>query len=739
MLLATKLHVPVRRSQVVSRADLLRRLLEGSSGRLTLVDAPPGWGKTTLLAEWSASGEERRPFVWVSLDRGDNDPTRFWTYVVEALRRVEPKLGTTASMLLRAPGTSLVEDMLPTLINDAESLPSPVVLVLDDYHVITSKEIHDAVAFLVEHLPETLHLVLATRSDPPLPLARLRAGGELLEIRAAELAFSEEEAAAFMNDAIGLGLEPSDVALLYARTEGWAAGLHLAALSLGGRGDARGFIKAFAGDDRHVVDYLGAEVLDRQPEPVRRFLLRTSILERLCGPLCDAVMGTHESARTLEEIDHANLFLVPLDTKRHWYRYHQLFGELLRFELERTEPGLVAELHRRASAWHRNEGTVSEAIHHATAAGDIDVARDLVARHWNAFVNEGRVRTAAGWLEALPDDAVLGDPRLCLARAWMCPHLGRIEEVETWLDAAERGTLVDPIRDGASSIESSAAMLRASHRHMLGDVEGTIEAARRAAELEREGTARWRTVAHANLGVNLYWRGETAESEAELEEAVRLCGNNLAVLRALGCLAAIRADEGDIEEAGRLVETAMELLDEHHLAEYWVGGIVYLVHGKVLEHRGSAAEAEIAVRRGLELAMRGRARIESACGLLALAEICHGRGDAGTARESLRKARRAVGKCPDPGILAEMLSNTERRLQDAQRKEREPVAFDGELSDRELAVLRLLPTELSQRDIGRELYVSLNTVKTHAKSIFRKLGVSRRSEAVTRARELGLL
>ena len=737
VLLATKLQSPVRRRELVSRDRLIEEL-SAESPKLTLVDAPAGWGKTTLLVDWQSAIEETRLFAWVSLDRGDNDRVRFWTYLVEAVRGVDPAIGKTSLTLLRTPGVNLVEVVLLQLINELEDISGEVVLVLDDYHLITNREIHEAMAFLIDHMPPTLRLVLATRSDPPLPIARLRARGELIEVRAEQLCFTAEEAEELLTHALGLSLDPSDVARLRTRTEGWGAGLYLAALSLRGRSDVSGFIEAFAGDDRHIVDYLGAEVLEGLSDDIRSFLLRTSVLDRLCGPLCDAVIDAEGSAGMLEEIERCNLFLVALDSKRFWYRYHHLFGELLRHELARTQPDLAATLHRRAANWYRADGLVPEAIHHYISAGEIREASELIALNWNEFVNQGQLETVDGWLDALPEWALTADPRLCLARAGTSLTQGKRGEVDRWLDAAEQSSYRPTARPGGTSVESEAAIYRAVHRYMLGDVASATEAAQRAVDFEREGSSPWAAMAFAALGRSLYWRGNMAGATTALEEAVRRAQpprNNLSVIGALGYLAAVHADRGDAETAEELADTAIKMSDEYGLAEHWVTVMALVARGTVLATSGRLHDAERAISRAEEVARRGAGAVETACSKIKLAQVRLALGDREAAASLLREAHVALDNCPDPGILEEEIARADRKF----RRPPRAVGHGEELSDREQAVLRLLAGPLSQREIGAALHVSQNTVKTHARGIYRKLSVSSRAEAVARARELGFL
>ena len=469
-LIRSKLEAPVPR-QRVSRRELLE-LCAGPPRKLTLIRAPAGWGKSTLLADWHALESETRSFAWLSLDSGDSDPVRFWTYFIAALRTVDPSAGELSLPMLRAPRVSVVDDVLPALCNELTALSRQAVLVLDDYHLVRNQEIDEGLASFLEHLPQTLELVLSSRTEPTLPLARLRARGELAEIDAEQLRFSDEEASLFLNDLHGLDLEREDVVRLRELTEGWAAGLYLATLTIRGRESAHEFIDAFAGNHRHVVDYLSAEVLTGLPEDTKGFLVDTSVLERLCASLCDAVTDRPGSASMLHELERSNFFLVPLDTTREWYCYHHLFRELLRHELALGEPEHARTLHRRASAWHREHRDPSEAIHHATAAGDVADASELILRHWIEFRNAARLETLLSWLDGLPPETVEGDARLCLVRASTLQEVGRIAEADRWLDAAARGATDTSLVAGPASVAGGVAASLAINQYFLGDVSG---------------------------------------------------------------------------------------------------------------------------------------------------------------------------------------------------------------------------------------------------------------------------
>src|SRR6266581_499727 len=403
-ILATKLYIPRLRPNVVSRPRLLERLNEGLHRKLTLIAAPAGFGKTTLISAWVAGCD--RQVAWLSLDKGESDPTLFLTYLVAALRTIAPTIGVGVLGALQSPQPPPTEAILTALLNEITAIPDNFVLVLDDYHVIDAKPIDMALTYLVEHLPPQMHLVIATREDPQLPLARLRARSHLTELRAADLRFTASEAAEFLNSVMGLTLSPGNIAALEDRTEGWIAGLQLAALSMRGREDIPEFIRAFTGDHRYILDYLVEEVLTRQPEPVRSFLLQTAILDRLSGSLCDAVTGQEKGNVRLEALEHGNFFVVALDDTRHWYRYHHLFAEVLSAHLLAEQPDQVATLHRRASEWYEQQGSAVDAIRHALAAADFARAADLVELGVLAMLRSRQEATLLDWLKVLPDEVL---------------------------------------------------------------------------------------------------------------------------------------------------------------------------------------------------------------------------------------------------------------------------------------------------------------------------------------------
>ena len=737
VVLRTKLYPPPVRAGLISRARLDVVLEAGAQTRLCLIDAPAGSGKTTLLAQWCLGDHGSRRVAWLSLDEGDDDPVRLWVYVVEAFRTIQPGVGKAVLGLLHGFGSSdaLTPVILPGLLNELATVGSELVLVMDDYHLISNPVCHQSLAFFIDHLPANVQLMMATRADPPLPLARLRAKGELAEIRLAELGFTDAEAATLLNDAMGLELESQDVQRLWEQTEGWVAGLYLAGLWLRGREDPGASIASLEAGHRHIVDYLGAEVLARQPQPLRRFLLRTSILERLSGSLCDALLETTDSAEVLIQLERTNLFLIPMDEHRRWYRYHHLFAELLRLELTGREPELNPVLHRRAASWYRQAGDVEAAIDHATTAGDFAEAADLIGRHWLPYWRQGRDATVERWLRGLPDAVLAANPLLAVAAAWIRGHRGASKrELERRLGAVEASGQ-EPLSRG---VAFDLAIARGTHT--FDDVGRSLQAARRAVELASPESSEEYFVAATTLGRMLYLAGQTTEAQGVLEEGARRLPpadqQPHQLVNVLALLSLLAGEQGDDATAATFARQAMDAAEAQGVSLIPMNGIAYLALARAAAWRGGLAEAEQLLEQALSILEIDSFQAQYTQALLELAGVRNARGDPEGAEEAVKRARDLISQFVDPGMLPPLLDSTERALHRAARGRALPA---GALTDRELAVLRLLPTRLTQQEIAQELYVSVNTVRTHIQGIYRKLGVASRQEAITHARELGLL
>jgi LuxR family maltose regulon positive regulatory protein len=736
-LLKTKLHPPDLRERI-GREALIARLSGAPHAKLALIRAPAGWGKSTLLSQWRAAEQGQRPFAWLTLDASDSDPLRFWTYAIEALRAVGPDLGSRSFSLLRAPGVDLETEMLPVLIEELAAITDPVVLALDDYHQLIGDAVHETLRLLLEYLPEGVCIAIGTRTEPPLHVARLRARGELVEIDADQLRFSLEETRSFLGELLGPELGDEDTGRLHERTEGWPAAIYLAALSLRNRPDRHGFVVRFAGDDRHIVEYLGEEVLAGLEPAVRDLLARTSILERVTGPLCDAVAGTSGSARQLDALARSNLFVAPLDDRRDWYRYHQLFRACLNAELHVESAELIPELHRRASAWFLSSGDISDAIDHAIAGQDFTAASELLAAHWNDIISAGGLHAVEMWLMSLPERLVLEDARLCLARAWTSFATGALDEVLPCLENAEAAPAPERLLDGTTSIASGAATLRASYWLRVGDFGKTVTYAREALALEH---GPWRAISANCLGMASYWLDQNAQARQYLEETIDV-GRDLlplVALAALGMLAIMDCESEDWNAVAKRLHQGRQMIESGELGEYWMTAGVELASGLAAERDGDLARAESLTARSLVLSRRGKSPVEMANALVHLARVHRLQGLDVVAGYEVEEAAMLVTSCPDPGRrIQRLIARARARSHLAAPLGGRPGSSD-ELSERELGVLRLLASDLTQREIGNELYLSLNTVKSHTRSIFRKLGVSGREQAVARARELELI
>jgi len=665
-LLRTKLYIPPVRAdpsmrrgpRLVSRPRLVERLDEGLrlGRKLTLLSAPAGFGKTTLIGEWVHRSDV--PAAWLSLDKADNDPVRFLTYLAAAIQTVMPEGGSSALAMMQSPQPPGAETMLTALINDLAERPGPdeqnppVVLALDDYHEIAAEAVHSALTFLLDHLPPQLHLVVATRVDPPWPLARLRARQEVTELRAGDLRFTPEEVVAFLNGVMGLNLSAESISLLDARTEGWIAGLQMAALSMEGRDDAVAFIRAFSGSHRFVLDYLVEEVLDRQPGEMQEFLLKTSILDRLTASLCDAVADREDSQTMLTRLERANLFLVPLDDERHWYRYHRLFADLLRSRLERLHPDQVPALHGRASTWYSERKLITPAISYALQADDIDQLERLVMPDALAAGFYGELYTLIGSIEKLPGDVVRSRPWLSIAYAWALRSAGRLDDAESSLRDVE-AILGD--RYAADGVEDAAGQTRHIRGHIAAlrsyltlptaeDWDRAIDLARMALELLPQNDLRARAFVTGWLAGLLERAGDCAVAMQAMKQAVvlsRTVGDLLGTVYELSRLAGMHLVRGQLNQALATCQEAMTLTDADTRQSGYLSLAAkdaYLFAGRALYERNDLAAAEHAIRKGIELCERARTMEEAGFVYLLLARVLQATGDMDAALDEMRKA-----------------------------------------------------------------------------------------------------
>jgi LuxR family transcriptional regulator, maltose regulon positive regulatory protein len=648
-LLTTKLYVPSVQSNLVSRLRLTERVNEGMGGRLTLVSAPAGFGKTTLLGEWAL--QSRLPMAWVSLDEGDNDLVRFLTYVVSALGDLHEDFGVAGVLdPLHSPQPPQIEAILTVLVNEMAAIPGDFSLVLDDYHAIESRTVHDAVTFLLDNLPPQAHLLIASRTDPPLPLARLLARGHLTKLSSVDLRFTPEEAIAFLNEAMGVNLSREEVAALEERTEGWITGLQLAALSMRGREDLQDFITAFTGSNRYVLDYLAEEVLRKLDEKVQDFLMETSILDRLSGPLSDAVTGRSDSQAMLEKLERENLFVVPLDDERRWFRYHHLFSQFLMKELRLTKPESLPILHRRACDWFEREGLAAEAVSHALAADDSVRAANLVERIARTTLRRGELSTLRRWLEELSEDLVCARPRLCLFYAWYYLATGRLKAIEPYLSRAEHGSCAPekPSEERGERDEDPREILgevttiRAAVAGLRGEPALAMDLSRRATELLTEGNQFLSCIIAASRGFAYRSRGEVDAAIGAFAEAAALSrsvGATYVALLADKHLAELRMVQGRLRAAADVCRQALELVAERG-KRLPASSAAHVGMGKLLREWNELDAATGHLREGIELGERG-GNVEIVLdGHLTLARVKEARGDHLGAAGELETARR---------------------------------------------------------------------------------------------------
>lgn len=660
-LLATKFQVPRLRAGFVPRPRLLERLRDGQTCELILVCAPAGFGKTALMAEWSRGSG--RPAAWLSLEAADGEPARFWRHVVEALDGPSPGVAKRVGPLLGPPAPSSFEGFVTALINDLADQVGEVLLVLDDYHLVDSASVHGSLAFLLEHLPSGMQLMLASRSTPPLPLERLRARGQVIELRPAELRFTAAEGGALLREAVGADLPDSVSAALVSRTEGWVAGLQLAALSLRGRADVGGFVATFGGSHRYVFDYLTEEVLERQPEHVRAFLLETSVLDELSGPLCDAVTGRTESQSMLESVEKANLFLLPLDDVRGWWRYHQLFGDVLRGRLQQEHPGRAQHLHRRAAEWYGERGLVDRAVRHALVAGETTWAARLIERHADAAVLHGEGTMVQRWLVGLPADLIGSRPRLLLLQARLALLSNQLEVARISLDAAERprSSVITTAAErfepsagtGASllaNIPATIALDRAYLAALEGDAEGAYSFSSRA--LSEVGDGEWMLESHARgyLGLAEWLRGNLQQAEVQVSSSIERwlsAGEPWLALRGCHHLGQIQRARGDLTAAHETYRRALEVAAPEGQSRLPGAGVGYVGLAELAYERDELDAALRFATEGIALCRQVSYRQPLATGLAALAWIRQVSGDAAGAQEAILEAEKAA---PGPDL-----------------------------------------------------------------------------------------
>jgi LuxR family maltose regulon positive regulatory protein len=741
-LLATKLVPPSVRAGYVPRARLMDALNAGSELRLTLVGAPTGYGKTMLLAAWCAELSERsRRVAWLSLAPTENDPALLMRYLIGALRPAGEGVGQQAELMLQIPGAS-PNAWMRSLVNDLAASGAEITLVLDDYEVLSEPACHGMVQFLLDHAPVSLRMIIGARVDPPIALGSLRAAGQLAELRATDLRFSASEAEQLLVEREGVRLDGDAVASLAARTEGWAAGLYLAALWLRGRGGPETEVEHFAGDNRHLVDYLSEVVLDQLSDELRDFLLSTSIVDRLCTSLCESITA-RPAAGLLEDVERSNLFVVPLDDTRTWYRYHHLFAQMLRSELSRRHPELVELLHRRASAWYRDRGLVSEAIEHATAAGDFADAAALISEHWLETGRWGQEATVRRWLDGFEPGELQRHPELGLVGAFLTAVAGGAEtEFRRWLELAERGLTLPvsasaPVA-GTASLPAGVNLLRSAFGYR--DIRAAAATAARTARVESETHGVLRVAALANLAFLLYLAGDPVKARAALSEAIRdpqAQRRPYGYISALTTAALIALDDGDAENGERTAARALEFATAAGLAENQVSGLVHVALGRALFVAGRPDSARAELELALQLLRGGLLPANQIYALLWAAPVTQATGDLPAALALVEEAETLLASFEDGGILTARLHDVQRRLSLARRRRREPDS--SALTEAELAVLRLLRSPRSQREIADELSISINTVKTHTSAVYRKLAVSTRDQALARAAELNLL
>jgi LuxR family maltose regulon positive regulatory protein len=709
------------------RRARLTSLLGSSPASLILIVAPAGFGKTSLIADWA--DVDPRPFAWVAVDVQDNDPTVLWSYIAAAIGRIVDGGRRAAEF----EGLAREADPAAAVASEIDADDQECVLVLDDYHLVENDECHESLMRLVELSPPSLHVAIASRSDPPLPIARLRATGELLELRATDLQFGPDESEELLNGRLALDLDADAVEILHERTEGWPAGLYLAYLSMRATPDRRAFVETFGASNRHVIDYLTEQVLIALDPSLLRFMLSTSIVDSISGSLADAITGESGSAQRLVELERANVFITPLDERREWYRYHHLLAELLTIELERRQPDGVPLLHQRAAQWYADHALPDRAVRHAIAAGDLDLAARAISEHYLQFLELGRTATLLGWLESLPPEVIEADRRLGVVKAWTMHFLGRHDEGNAALAGAIAApAATGPLPDGASSIDATAALIGAAFPG--DDVGRMLASARRAFEYEANRDSPWRTTVHVLLGFALVRSARFEEAREPLRVGVDLASSLGLWMDAVGArtlIGRVELETGEPEEAERFARDALDLADERGLGGTPTYAYGQAILGLILLRRGEAAAGAEQLSLALPAVRALGEPLSIAETLLALGQAKRALGRRDEATALLREAAALIETLHDPGAALLAL----RRSTPARRGRRP----SDQVSPRELEVLVAMAGGASKREAADQLFVSYNTIHSHVRSLYQKLNAHSLSEAVDRAHQLGLM
>jgi LuxR family transcriptional regulator, maltose regulon positive regulatory protein len=731
-ILEAKLRPPPARTEWMVRPRLLEELTRAAQRAVTLVAAPAGYGKTTVVTQWLASKPATAKLAWISLDSPENEPARLWTHIATALDRAGCSIARDIAGFIAAGRHDMMTTVLPRIIDAIAVLPAEVTVLIDDFHIVRSAECNDQMEFFVKHLPSNAHLVLITRTDPILRLGRLRAAGQLAEIRADDLAFTQDEVYSILASD-GVQLSDDSISELVHRTEGWPAGIYLAALSLVGRPDAAEFVHHFSGNNRFVGDYLTEEVLSRQTDEVRNFILDMSILDRFSAPLCDYMRGSHDSATILRELKHTNLFLIPLDAEERWFRFHHLFGAVANSSLETEQPDRAVMLHGLAADWLSDNDYVDAAVEHALASGDGDRAAALVQRSWIRYFDAGLGTTVRSWLRALEATGADDNMPGVVTAAWMAALSGDQKEMNRRLAQLSRLPQDIPLPDGTKSVESAAALIQGLFG--FGGPLDMLASAQRAAELETDGKTPWSATANTALGHANYVVGDSNTALAVLPKAAYSeAAPALIRILALSVLSLTQAELGHHDRSRRAAEEAMAVVESRSLQALPSVSFAFTALGQSQATSGELDKAMATLEHGLNLRRKlsGLSPWPSIHHFLVMGRVAILTGEIPLARQLLDEAAIMMRQYRDG--MAPMIARLEA-AQQSLRESESGIPQSEPLTAREIDVLRRLAGSLSLGEIASELYLSPNTVKTHTSALYRKLGARSRSEAVKIGRQ----